>query len=263
MRPTTYQHAVDSGAYIPGVDTSCIRNRKPVSLESVGRDATVFLVIGQSNVGNHGSTRFTSKQRVFNFNPFDGECYDAADPLLGATGDDGSPLCVLGDLLIESGFAQSIIFCPVAVGGATVASWAPKGAYHQRLIYGLGALKARGLLPTHVLWHQGEGDALYGTTARAYEDTFRNLVGSLRSHSVTGPIFVAGASYFAVPEGFSEQQKEIRRAQENVLSEQNSVLRGPDTDLIPERYDGCHFSGDGLLKHARAWHDVLINTTCS
>jgi hypothetical protein len=259
MRSDSYQHAVDSGAYIAGVDTSFIGNRRPVSLASIGRNSVVLLVIGQSNVGNHGSARFISKRPVFNFNPFDSQCYEAADPLLGATGDDGSPLCVLGDLLIENGFAQSIIFCSLAVGGATVASWAPSGSYHQRLIYSLAALKGRGLAPSYVLWHQGEADALYGTKAAAYEEAFRRFANSLRSNSVTGPIFVAGASYFAVPEGFSDQQREIRRAQENILSKRDLVLRGPDTDLIKDRYDGCHFSREGLLKHARAWHDVLVN----
>jgi len=45
--------------------------------------------MGQSN-GNHGEARHVARQAVFNFNPFDGLCYRACDPLLGATDVPGS-----------------------------------------------------------------------------------------------------------------------------------------------------------------------------
>jgi len=39
------------------------------------------------------------------------------------------------------------------------------------------------------------------------------------------------------------------------------VYLGPNTDLIDyrDRYDGCHFSGRGLDKHAQSWLEVLKN----
>jgi len=61
--------------------------------------------------------------------------YRARDPLLGASGDGGSPWCILEDALIADGFAQSILLCPLSVGGATVGEWAPGGTYHHRMIY--------------------------------------------------------------------------------------------------------------------------------
>ena len=145
--PAAYQHAIDSGVYLQGVDSSYVGDRKPVALEAIGRNPAVLLAIGQSNIANHGGKQFSSGQAVFNFNPFDGQCYPAADPLLGATGDLGSPLCILGDALINSGFAGSIVLCALAVGGATVANWAPGGPYHTRLTYALARLKGLRTLP--------------------------------------------------------------------------------------------------------------------
>ena len=258
--PAAYQHAIDSGVYLQGVDSSYVGDRKPVALEAIGRNPAVLLAIGQSNIANHGGKQFSSGQAVFNFNPFDGQCYPAADPLLGATGDLGSPLCILGDALINSGFAGSIVLCALAVGGATVANWAPGGPYHTKLTYALARLKGLGLYPSHVIWHQGEADALYSTSARDYVKAFYELSGSLRDMAVTGPIFVAGASYFALPEGYQAQQREVRNAQQDLLSEANLILQGPDTDLIRDRYDGCHFGATGLVQHAKAWHDVLMRT---
>jgi hypothetical protein len=258
--PATYQHATDSGVYLQGVDSSYVGNRKPVALDVIGRNPAVLLAIGQSNIANHGGKQFASARDVFNFNPFDGQCYAAADPLLGATGTLGSPLCILGDALIQSGFAGSIVLCPLAVGGATVANWAPGGPYHHRLTYALARLKGLGFCPSHVVWHQGEADALNGTSARNYINAFRDLTSSLRAMTITGPIFVAGASFFAIPKGYQAQQREVRRAQEDLLSDEGLILQGPDTDLIRDRYDGCHFGAVGLVQHAKAWRDVLMRT---
>jgi Carbohydrate esterase, sialic acid-specific acetylesterase len=257
MLPAAYQHAVDSGVYLKGVDTSRVDSRQIVNLTVSDRKPTTLLAIGQSNIANHGAVQFACSHHVFNFNPFDGQFYHAADPLLGATGDGGSPLCILADSLIESGFAESIVLCSIAVGGAAVAEWAPGGPYHNRLNYALVRLKAVGLWPSHVLWHQGEADALYGTSAENYVRDFRRLAHSLRSMAITGPILVARASYFAIPKGYDVQQREIRSAQESLMSSEELILPGPDTDLIGDRYDGCHFGSVGLRKHAWGWHYAL------
>src|SRR5262249_26826993 len=140
MTPTSYQHAIDSGVYLSGVDSSCIGARLPVERSEMG-DPSVFLIIGQSNGGNYGEVKHAAERPVFNFNPFDGLCYRACDPLLGATGDRGSPWCMLGDALIADGFAQSILLCPLSVGGATVGEWAPGGTYNHRMIYGIERLR--------------------------------------------------------------------------------------------------------------------------
>ena len=130
MIPARYRHALDSGVYLRGVDSSYPGARTPIDASKVDR-AAVLLIIGQSNGGNHGETRHSAKGAVYNFNPFDGLCYAASDPLLGATGEAGSPWCLAGDALIETGFARSILLAPLCVGGATATDWAPGGPYHQ------------------------------------------------------------------------------------------------------------------------------------
>jgi hypothetical protein len=256
MSSASYQYALHSGVYLKGVDSSDVGVRLPVTREEIG-DACVLLIIGQSNSANHGETRSTANRAVFNFNPFDGLCYRACDPLLGATGDGGSPWCILGDALIADGFAQSILLCSFAVGGSTVAEWAPGGTYHHRLTYGIAALRQAEFEPTYVLWHQGEADALYGTSAEDYYNAFQELVTSLRELGIRVPIYVAIASYFAIPEGYGSNQAIIRRAQQSLISPQHAILPGPDTDTIRDRFDGSHMGTAGLREHAKLWQISL------
>src|SRR5262245_13377459 len=179
MVPDAYQNAVEAGVYLKGVDSSDIDLKTRVPVNEIVRPAVV-MIIGQSNGGNHGETRHAAQGPVYNFNPFDGCCYRASDPLLGATGDGGSPWCLLGDAIIAKGFAPSILYLPLSVGGATVAQWAPGGTYHHRMTYALGRLRETGFWLSHVFWHQGEADALYGTSAQDYTAAFSALFQSLR-----------------------------------------------------------------------------------
>jgi hypothetical protein len=256
MSSPGYQHAIDSGVYLKGVDSSHIGARLPVAREEIGTPS-VLLIIGQSNGGNHGETRSTAHRAVFNFNVFDGLCYRASDPLLGTTGDGGSPWCILGDALIAAGFAPSILLCPLSVGGATVAEWAPGGTYHHRMTYGLAGLRQAGFEPSHVFWHQGEADALYGTSAQDYTATFFTLFQSLRELGITAPVYVAIASFFSIPEGYQPQQNVIRAEQRSLINGDIGILAGPDTDVIRDRYEGCHMGTLGLSQHAAAWEAVL------
>jgi hypothetical protein len=260
--PDSYRHALDSGVYLRGVDSSDVGDRTPIDPREIG-DAAVLLILGQSNGGNHGDVRHASARRVYNFNPFDGLFYPARDPLLGATGDGGSPWSILGDILVEEGFAPSVLLVPLCVGGATVGDWAPSGPFHHRMTYCLQRLRKGGFWPSHVLWHQGEADALYGTGAEVYCTRFRAVVASLRGFGVAAPVYVAVASYFAVPEGYAEKQRIVRAAQQSLLDVEQRILQGPDTDAIGNRFDGCHIGGEGLVAHAQAWRAALARTPWS
>ena len=259
MAPSpNYQHAIDLGVFLHGVDFSDVGMRAPVVPQEILNPA-VFLICGQSNGANHGETKFAASEAVFNFNLFDGQCYPASDPLLGATGDSGSPWCLFGDTMVAKGFAPAIVLVPVSVGGSTVAEWAPNGTYNRRMSYALDGLRKIGFWPTHVLWHQGEADLLYGTSGEAYVRSFNDLVEFLRALDVTAPIYVAIASYFAVPAGYEASQAIIREAQQSLIDRTRGIFPGPDTDLITDRFDGCHMGTAGLRAHARAWEAVLDN----
>jgi len=134
----SYQHAIDSGVYLRRVDSSRVGARLPVTRDEIG-NPSVLRIIGQSNGGNHGETRHVARQAVFNFNALDGLCYQACDPLLGATGDGGSPWCILGDALIADGcaidpFVPSL--CRRINGRGLGTKWnvsAPNNVRHQRM----------------------------------------------------------------------------------------------------------------------------------
>ena len=59
MIPASYRHAIDSGVYLRGVDSSELGTRLPVARDEIG-DTAVFLIIGQSNGGNHGERRYSA-----------------------------------------------------------------------------------------------------------------------------------------------------------------------------------------------------------
>ena len=46
----------------------------------------VLITLGQSNAANYALKRYTPKHEVLNFDLYDGHCYKAQDPLLGASG---------------------------------------------------------------------------------------------------------------------------------------------------------------------------------
>jgi len=94
----------------------------------------VIIVLGQSNVANHGEGHYVSTECVHNFNVYDGRCYHAADPLLGASGLGGSFAPRFGDIIIRRGLFDRIIVAPIAMAGSTVEQWADEGRYNRLII---------------------------------------------------------------------------------------------------------------------------------
>ena len=81
----------------------------------------------------------------------------------------GSVWTRLGDELIERQFYDAVVFVPVAVAGSTIAQWQPGGELHESILETIEGAQAHGLTITHMLWHQGESDAISKTTADAYK----------------------------------------------------------------------------------------------
>ncbi len=71
-------------------------------------DQAVLFVFGQSNSANHAKDRYVAGNEVVNFNPHDGRCYQAEDPLLGADGSGGSVWGRLGDDLVTVPVASAL-----------------------------------------------------------------------------------------------------------------------------------------------------------
>jgi hypothetical protein len=214
----------------------------------------VALTFGQSNAANYVHGRHASASGVVNF--FDGRCYAGKDPLPGADGKGGSVWSRLGDLLIASGRYDDVVMVGVAVSATEVARWSEGGDQYDRLIGALAEMRAHGLTPTHLLWHQGESDAKLGTTAAEYRRHFLRMLEGVRGAGIVAPVYVAKASYC-----HGRGSAEVRAAQVSLVDATASVREGPDTDVLVGpawRYDDCHFSAAGADRHAALWRDALL-----
>jgi hypothetical protein len=237
---------------------------KPVSCytEHTLMDTAVLLVMGQSNAANNGKIPYTATcSQAASF--YAGNFYPLADPLQGATGGGGSVWSRLGDLLVQNGFAHTVIIAPAAVGGTTIQQWKPGGELNHLITETVASLQAKGLTITHVLWHQGESNntavntSIPDTTnARQYRDAFLEIVAQLRSMGVTAPVFPAIATRC----GSVAPDTALENVQRNLANDSLGIFNGPNTDLLglEYRYDGCHFSEQGLKVHALLWADILL-----
>lgn len=219
---------------------------------ATGRRTMVALVFGQSNAGNSGESPGRERAGVYEF--YRGRIFNARDPLLGAEGRDGSVWLRLGARALASGEFDSVILVPFAVGVSEMARWAPGGSLHGGLLSVIADAQQSGLVFTHLLWQHGEADAIAGTSGTAYREGFLAMLAAIRRQGVNAPIYVARASRC----GRVRPAEEIRSAQQPV-DPASGILAGPDTDTLgfAERYDGCHFSTEGLEHAAELWLDAI------
>lgn len=216
----------------------------------------ILLTFGQSNSANFGESRYNAGEAVTNFSLHDGKCYRTEDPLFGADGNGGSPWGRLGDRLIESGAFDRVLVVPFGIGGTTLREWTTGGRLHPRVEHAARELQQAGITPTHVLWHQGEDDARYRTPKKAYITMFTAMVDALRSYGVNAPVFPAVASICR-----DQGSDSIRAAQRDLPRSIAGVYPGADTDTLSDmndRHDLCHFSEQGLDRHALLWEEVIL-----
>jgi hypothetical protein len=115
-------------------------------------------------------------------------------------------------------------------------------------------LKDMNISITHVLWHQGETDAILNTTIEQYYNEFMKIKNTLRKYT-EAPIFVARASRCG--NSFSN---DILIAQNKLAEENDDIFNGPNTDLLGYEYrqsDNCHFTYYGAMAHSDLWLEVL------
>ncbi len=243
----------------------------------------VLVTAGQSNASATGQSRYDASDHVFAYD--NGQCFRAYDPLIGADGDDGSVWGRLADMLVSSGRYRNVVIIALARSGTTIEQWAPGGNLNDHLLTHLRDAASGGMVPTHLAWHHGEGNAgevstqqQYSALRSSYKNTFMSMVASIRSLGITAPIYPAVATICNMRSGrwspsdidgivrFGPEKlirkewgrQAIRQAQRDVATG-NGIKPGPDTDTISpwRRYDGCHFSDRGLRDHARLWYEVL------
>lgn len=217
----------------------------------------VLLVAGQSNASNSAEGMFSTKYpwNVVNF--FDGKCYAAASPLLGAENEKGEFITPLADALVSSGTFSHVVIVSTGVGGSRASQWSAGGDLGALLSETLTNVAASGYQVTETIWHQGEADFIYDTTGEAYSASFLSFADTVEAAGVTGPIFMSIASRCNAPSlGGIEwtPANQIADAQ-RALIDGRRILLGVDTDELLtdfDRRDGCHLSDSGQLKVAAA-----------
>jgi len=240
-----------------------VSGRAAMPCSVAGRTA-VIIVLGQSNSANHGLARTTSKHSVDNFNLYDGRCYHATDPLLGASGDGGNFATRLGDLLIEGGPFDHVIIAPIGMGGTRVDQWAKEGMFNRRIAALIRRLYEAGLSPNFILWHQGEGESGVGDIGgRQYRKNLLEVVQTFRQFGIGAPFFVALATRCG---GGHPNAKNIRDGQRSTANGVLGIYLGPDTDELGSEYrdpEGCHFTEQGLAAHAELWARAIMTYEAS
>lgn len=249
-------------------------------VEHVGM-GEVFVIAGQSNSGNYGSEKQSTKTGLVA--AFSGTNWQLAhDPQPGAGGGGGSFLPAFGDQLAER-LNMPIGIVATGIGATSVREWLPRGtpiANPPTLtgnvvtvgperwestgnIFTGFATRMKQLGPhgfRAVLWHQGESDAnqqladrtLSGENYRRYLELL--IRASQKEVGWNMPWFVARSSYHSESDPGSP---DIRDAQKALWSS-GVALEGPDTDSLRAEYrSGVHFNGAGLRKHGQLWAEKV------
>lgn len=216
----------------------------------------VLLAFGQSNSANYGGQRYRAHDsRIVNF--FNGKCYVAESPLLGAGGGLGESWTLLGNRLVDAGLYQQVVLIPAGIGASGIQRWATGGDLNKMLLAVLDDA-AKTFRITHVLWHQGESDYGLGTSETVYISAFQSIVASLRGGGVAAPIYLATASFEDHYRDWTKTNP-VTMAQAKI-PDGKTIFAGPDTDadiVALDRYDGTHFGATGQEKFAARWMDIL------
>jgi Carbohydrate esterase, sialic acid-specific acetylesterase len=143
----------------------------------------------------------------------------------------------------------------LGLGRSQIARWKSDGDLHPRIIGVIDEVKAKRLTITHLLWHQGEQDAHLKTSKDEYKKMFLDMLSSIRKQGVNAPIYVSIATRCQKERG----NLEIQQAQAELIDRPMGIYPGPNTDLLgfAYRYDGCHFSDEGLEHAAALWLQAL------
>ena len=241
----------------------------------------LILVIGQSNIANHGAFEggafeYTPKHSVHYYNGKSMEVFTSpiGDKPHMASGNASTMLPYLGDLVIEQLDYEEVIFINIAVGGTTVDQWIPNVGKYERNIVGDDFKYENGLFErvieahkiahdlgyefTHILWHQGEDDNIKETSTGSYKNDFLKIKKGIRDLAIMAPIYMARASWTSAG-AIAKRDNNILNAQTQLINENPDILDGPNTDIIDVkyRYDGSHFNKEGLIKHANLWIKYL------
>jgi hypothetical protein len=209
-----------------------------------------ILGIGQSNLANHCGTPRTSP---FGRVVLRGVDLPLSDPVAGGSGSAGSVWPRLADRLSQVPEVSDLALTLTAVGGTSIAEWAPGGPLFKTLVersdHGdLGAV-------THVVFQQGEKDTKLRTSTDGYLAAFMALYDGVST--LVGPAtwIICRSSY-----RLGETSAHVIQAQNQAVASIAEAAAGPDLDRLgPKfRYDDAHFNDAGLERFAAELAEALV-----
>lgn len=225
----------------------------PVQSQEIG----VLLVMGQSNSANYGQKNFVTQYPEQVLNYFDGDCYVASSPLLGAGNMYGEFITPLADNLIANGVYKSVIIISSGVGGSELSRWAKGGDLNSIILIEIEKIK-RIYKVTDIVWHQGEADFIKNTSSTDYFNLFHSLLASLDEIDVKAPVFISISTKCMDNKNWYRDNSTA--IAQRLLIDNKRVFLGADTDLLlidADRDNGCHFLESGQIKAAEYYADSI------
>ena len=211
------------------------------------RKVKSLLILGNSHAGNHGGARFKGNAGTLNY--YDGNFYEANDPLVGATGYFGGPWVEMANFYAKENPTTQIVLIPATKEGKTLSEWTIAGAAKDMLENKLHDLHKNNVPVTDIIW---QGLARKNLTVTEYTNEMVKLIKFLRSQYPNANIHIGlGASCDRPDPEYIAAQK--------VAVKQTNVTLGPNINLAEFnfKYDGCHLSETGLRQIAIEWANAL------
>lgn len=234
-----------------------INGKVEVACPIQNKSTAVILVMGQSLSANQSSEKFSTKYPESAINYFNGKCYAANSPLLGATGEHGEFITPLADLLIASKKYKTVIIVSSGIGGTAINRWQAKGDLNTMVSKTIDQLSSAYKI-TEVIWQQGESDYLENTSTPAYINSFYSLSNTLLQKNIQAPMFISISSKCG-PKWISNNP--ISTAQ-NLLIDNRKIFLGVNSDKLlgveDRTPDECHLMGSGQLKIAKSYYEAIL-----
>lgn len=233
--------------------------KKSINCPAATEKTAVMLIIGQSNSANHAGQRFISEFGDHIINYFDGKCYVATSPLLGATGDRGESFTLMANKLMQQHAFDRVVLIPAGVTDTQISRWQTGGDLNTMMQNTILQAK-RHYQISHVIWHQGERDFKQKTSADQYRQMFNSLAVDVRRLAPQAKIFISLASRCGDAQDWTAGNAVVT-AQQRLVDPAHNIFLVADTDSLIEqkdRYDGCHFGYSGQEKFASALTSAIM-----
>lgn len=224
-------------------DASQAANREAVSCP-VPEETIVVVTGGQSNAANSISLPYTAGPQVSVW--FDGKCYPAKDPILGANGYSGSLWSLMGEELANT-TGKHILLINGAIGGTQYADWNdPRSGYLEALLQRIETARKASFSPDIVIWHQGETDAEVEKDPQAIRAALTELSDSILDGIPGVPLYMFQASK-CIGARRANGVEHVRNIQADLAHSDPRIFVGMNTDTLDNdfRWDTCHFNSRG------------------